>query len=158
MMRQRLFLMAGITALLVLAANQAHAGTVVVSARPAHRVVISRPAGIGVWIGHPPVRRFPYHRKAVVTGPWRRRFVRIGPAVAHPPVVREVVVAPRPVATVPPAPVVVHHVKITLWITNSNGSRTAVKLTRSGPWYVGPRGEYYETLPTNEQLRVIYGV
>jgi hypothetical protein len=156
MTRQRLLLMAGITALLVLAANQAHAGTVVVSTRPAHRVVISRPAAIGVWIGHPPVRHIPHHRKAVVTGPWRRRFVRIGPPVVHPPVVREVA-APRPVLTVPPAPVIVHDVKITLWITNSNGSRTAVKLTKSGPWYVGPRGEYYQTLPTNEQLRVIYG-
>jgi hypothetical protein len=92
-----------------------------------------------------------------VTGPWRRRFVRIGPAVVHPPVVRKVAVAPRPVVTVAPAPAIVHDVKITLWITNSNGSRAAVKLIRSGSWYVGPRGEYYETLPTNEQLRVIYG-
>jgi hypothetical protein len=77
--------------------------------------------------------------------------------VVHPPVVRKVAVAPRPVVTVAPAPAIVHDVKITLWITNSNGSRAAVKLIRSGSWYVGPRGEYYETLPTNEQLRVIYG-
>ena len=63
----------------------------------------------------------------------------------------------------PTPPVVVHHpapvpeTVVTIWITNSNGSRTSVRLTREGSWYVGPRGEYYDTLPTNEQLRVIYG-
>jgi hypothetical protein len=46
---------------------------------------------------------------------------------------------------------------ITVWITNSNGSRTSVKLTKQGAWYVGPRGEYYTSIPTNEQLRSIYG-
>ena len=46
--------------------------------------------------------------------------------------------------------------KVTLWITNSNGSQTEVKLRRSGPGYLGPRGEYYPTRPTNEQLRVVY--
>jgi hypothetical protein len=42
-------------------------------------------------------------------------------------------------------------------VTNSNGSRTSVVLTRNGSWYVGPRGEYYSEIPTNEQLRVVYG-
>jgi hypothetical protein len=73
------------------------------------------------------------------------------------PVVRNVVVEPQPVVMVQSPPVAVEGVRITVWVTNTNGSRTAVKLTRSGPWYVGPRGEYYKTIPTNEQLRVIYG-
>ncbi len=67
-----------------------------------------------------------------------------------PPVVREVVV-PRP-----PAPMA-RVASVTVWITNSNGSRTSVTLTREGPWYVGPRGEYYAGMPTNEQLRRAYG-
>jgi hypothetical protein len=46
---------------------------------------------------------------------------------------------------------------VTVWITNSNGSTTSVRLTRQGPWYIGPRGEYYAQMPTNEQLRVVYG-
>jgi hypothetical protein len=46
---------------------------------------------------------------------------------------------------------------IIVWVTNTNGSKTSVKLTRDGSWFVGPRGEYYTEMPTNEQLRVVYG-
>ena len=42
-------------------------------------------------------------------------------------------------------------------VVNSNGSMTPVKLQRKGTGYVGPRGEYYETLPTSEQLEPAYG-
>lgn len=46
----------------------------------------------------------------------------------------------------------------TLWITNSNGSKTPVKLTRTASGgYIGPRGEIYDTLPTEEQLKEVYG-
>lgn len=56
-----------------------------------------------------------------------------------------------------PPPSRVEVASITVWITNSNGSRTSVKLTREGPYYIGPRGELYTSLPTNEQLRIVYG-
>lgn len=46
---------------------------------------------------------------------------------------------------------------VTVHVTNSNGSIIAVKLQKSGPGYTGPRGEYYPTLPTQEQLRPVYG-
>lgn len=46
---------------------------------------------------------------------------------------------------------------VTVWITNSNGSKVPVRLRRSGPAYIGPRGEIYSTLPTEEQLRPVYG-
>jgi hypothetical protein len=46
---------------------------------------------------------------------------------------------------------------VTVNVTNSNGSIIPVKLQRSGPGYVGPRGEYYPTLPTEDQLRPVYG-
>jgi len=42
-------------------------------------------------------------------------------------------------------------------ITNSNGSISQVRLKRSGVGYVGTRGEYYTHLPTEDELRPIYG-
>lgn len=128
-------------------------------------VVSHSRAGIGVAIGTrighpaPPLRHYPPgHRHVVVTRPWQRRVIRIGPpVVVHPPVVHVEVMRPpvvrEVVVTAPP----VEPTTITVWITNSNGSRTSVQLTRQGPWYVGPRGEYYTEMPTNEQLRVVYG-
>ena len=46
---------------------------------------------------------------------------------------------------------------ITVNVTNSNGSIIPVKLKKQGVGYLGPRGEYYDKLPTEEQLRPIYG-
>lgn len=42
-------------------------------------------------------------------------------------------------------------------ITNSNGSVSQVRLKKQGIGYVGPRGEYYNSLPTEEELKPIYG-
>jgi hypothetical protein len=42
-------------------------------------------------------------------------------------------------------------------MTNSNGSISQVRLKRHGVGYVGTRGEYYRQLPTEDQLRPIYG-
>lgn len=130
------------------------------SARPrtTAKVVISPRAGVGVWIGrdvhgHGPHR--PHYGPIVHPRPWHRRVVplwrpRPKVVVVQPPVVERVVVPPAPV--VQPIPVM-----ITVWITNSNGSRIAIELTREGSYYQGPRGEYYTRMPTNEQLRVVYG-
>lgn len=46
---------------------------------------------------------------------------------------------------------------VTVNVVNSNGSITPVKLRKQGVGYLGPKGEYYETLPTSEQLRPVYG-
>ncbi len=46
---------------------------------------------------------------------------------------------------------------VTVWITNSNGSTTPVKLRKSGPGYIGPRGEHYAQMPTAEDLAKVYG-
>ena len=46
---------------------------------------------------------------------------------------------------------------VVVWITNSNGSKVPVRLAKSGPNYVGPRGEIYAKLPSQEQLRPVYG-
>ena len=42
-------------------------------------------------------------------------------------------------------------------ITNSNGSISQVRLRKYGVGYVGTRGEYYDHLPTQDELRPIYG-
>ncbi len=42
-------------------------------------------------------------------------------------------------------------------VTNSNGSIIQVKLRRSGTGWVGTRGEFYPTLPSEDQLRPVYG-
>lgn len=128
-----------------------------------------RHIGMGVGIGGPIVAPGCYpppHRPVIIGSPWRHhRYVRMAPPVVvyppvvrvvHPPVIREVVFAPAPPVVVT-TPVVVQGSEVTVWITNSNGSKTSVRLTRDGSWYVGPRGEYYTEMPTNEQLRVVYG-
>lgn len=46
---------------------------------------------------------------------------------------------------------------VTVNITNSNGSVSQVRLRKHGVGYVGTRGEYYSTLPTDDQLRPVYG-
>jgi hypothetical protein len=45
----------------------------------------------------------------------------------------------------------------TVNVTNSNGSISTVVLRKQGVGYVGPRGEYYNSLPTPEELKPIYG-
>lgn len=46
---------------------------------------------------------------------------------------------------------------VTVNIRNSNGSISQVRLRKQGVGYVGTRGEYYDHLPTEDELRPIYG-
>lgn len=46
---------------------------------------------------------------------------------------------------------------VTVNVPNSNGSYTAVVLKRSGNGYVGPQGEYYDQIPSTQQLQAMYG-
>lgn len=46
---------------------------------------------------------------------------------------------------------------VTVWVNNSNGSKTPVMLKKMGPNFVGPKGEFYPTMPTEDQLKPIYG-
>jgi hypothetical protein len=138
---------------ILLFGRELHAGTIAVDLHTGPH------AGIGVWIGTPapaPEWRPPMYGRVVVPGPRHHRPGWVLPPHREVVVVRPPVVVERPVIVRPPAPVV-ETCTITLWITNSNGSRTSVQLTRQGPWYIGPRGEYYADMPTNEQLRVVYG-
>ncbi len=46
---------------------------------------------------------------------------------------------------------------VTVNITNSNGSVSQVRLRKHGIGYVGTRGEFYDHLPSEDELRPIYG-
>lgn len=47
---------------------------------------------------------------------------------------------------------------MTMWVNNTNGTRTEIKLTRSPDGsYAGPGGKVYPSLPTQEQLQNDYG-
>lgn len=46
---------------------------------------------------------------------------------------------------------------VTVNMTNSNGSISQVHLKKYGVGYLGTRGEYYPKLPTEDQLRPVYG-
>jgi hypothetical protein len=114
--------------------------------------IFARPSphfGIGFSIGDHHPYYPPMHGRFYRGHPWEHRFVRIGPppvVIVQPPV--------EPVVITPPP---VEQGTVTVWITNSNGSTTPVTLTRQGYNYIGPRGEYYSTMPSNEQLRMVYG-
>lgn len=45
----------------------------------------------------------------------------------------------------------------TVWITNSNGSKTSVVIRKEGDAWYGPKGERYDEKPTEDQLREVYG-
>jgi hypothetical protein len=46
---------------------------------------------------------------------------------------------------------------VTVNVTNSNGSFTPVKLAKQGDNYVGPKGEVYDHLPSEAELKSVYG-
>ncbi|UCD48618.1 MAG: hypothetical protein JSW27_13920 [Phycisphaerales bacterium] len=155
MTRQRWTAMIVVTVALTALLSELSGTTALAHPRRHTRVVAASRARVGHWVG-------PHHRKVVVGRPRHRRFVRIGPPCPPPvvvprPIVRRVVINPIPPITVTVPTVRVQPARLTLWVTCSNGARISVELVKDGPWYVGPRGEYYTSIPTNEQLRVVYG-
>ncbi len=46
---------------------------------------------------------------------------------------------------------------VSVWVTNSNGSKTEVRLRKTATGYMGPKGEVYSSLPTEDELRPVYG-
>ncbi|MDE2027958.1 MAG: hypothetical protein KGK03_07360 [Candidatus Omnitrophica bacterium] len=72
------------------------------------------------------------------------------------PVVEEP--APAPVAVQPAVPTTTYAGDtVTVNIPNSTGGYTAVVLKRTGNGYIGPQGEYYDQIPSTEQLQAMYG-
>ena len=83
-----------------------------------------------------------------------------------PPIERQVIICPprqvivsQPVVIASPPTVVVEEKTVIVWIANDNGSKTEVRLVQTANGgYLGPKGEYYSSMPTDEQLRVLYGI
>jgi hypothetical protein len=48
--------------------------------------------------------------------------------------------------------------QVVVEIHNSNGSTTPVRLKKKDGVYIGPKGERYDHLPTEEQLKPLYGL
>ena len=119
---------------------------VAVRSRGGRRVATARHHGRRPFAGTRQRRRHiiaPLHTANIVVRlPWRRQVFLDS--------CRTVVVSPYPGA--------IAQNTLTVWITNSNGSQTPVTLKQQGPYYIGPSGEYYLTMPTQEQLRVLYGL
>jgi hypothetical protein len=120
--------------------------------------------------GPGPSSRYDSHRSdhfnfSLIIAPPRIRPVFISPPHRYYYAQESVVVVSSPPTVVVPTRTVVVENPTTeetiVWITNDNGSRTPVKLVRlTNPpgYYMGPRGEYYVVLPTDEQLRPLYGL
>ena len=76
----------------------------------------------------------------------------------EPPPQQVVVVQPAPTVVAAQAPATTYSGDTaTVNVPNSNGGYTAVVLKRSGNGYVGPQGEYYDQVPSTEQLQAMYG-
>lgn len=110
----------------------------------------------------PRVYNHPIHKKHAFIHPHHRTFVKRRPhphkvVVVRRPWRRQIAVNLVPTVTVSAPVIAVEQTKVRVWITNSNGSQTSVSLQKSGPGFVGPRGEYYTNMPTEKQLRIVYG-
>lgn len=102
------------------------------------------------------------HKKHTFIHPHHRTFLKRRPnphkvVVVKRPWRRQIAVNLVPTITVRTPEIVIEHNTVTVWITNSNGSQTSVSLRKSGPGFIGPRGEYYPNMPTETQLRIVYG-
>ena len=53
--------------------------------------------------------------------------------------------------------VAVESAEVVVYITAANGASIPVKLTATEDGYIGPKGELYIEIPTEQQLRMIYG-
>ncbi len=165
MLRKKILFSIVIGTILLISAHDATALSVVVSKHSSRSVVIARPIRPRFH------RRYRNRESNIITRPHRRivvrrplleRFIRIGPppaevVVVERPRVKHIAVNLCPTITISRPAVVPEPTTVTVWITNSNGSQTSVTLTRSGPGYKGPRGEWYPEMPTEEQLSMVYG-
>jgi hypothetical protein len=87
-----------------------------------------------IFISHP-------HRKVVITNPLIEGFIRISPphpnvVVVEEPCVKHIVVNLNLTKTISKPPCVTEQTRVTVWITNSNGSQSSVTLTKSGPGFL----------------------
>lgn len=140
---------------LLACSGKALGGTFVLRLSTGRRHYISQPKVPGF-------RRTPFRKKHTIIRPHQRTFLKRQPrphkvVVVSRPRTHRIAVNLVPTVIVSKPPITVEPKTITVWITNSNGSQTSVRLRKSGPGFIGPRGEWYHNMPTNEQLRMVYG-
>ena len=142
MARQRLLQIC--VAVLLLAATSAQASSLSISigGRGFQISASNRPL---IHHSQPPVYIYPR-----VLRPQPSIMVPRRPVQLHRPAYRPPVYHPTPAPCAQPG-------IVTIWITNSNGSKQPVVLTKTPHGYRGPRGEYYTTFPSNRQLQQAYG-
>ena len=128
----------------------------VVAIGPRHHSHPSVVKGPPPWSNARSLRDHRYGSRSRVVRPigTRHRYSHIGRSGLFITLPR-ITILPKPV----PVPIVhVPPISITVWINNGNGSRSPVVLRQEGPWYIGPRGERYFGVPSEEQLRPLYGL
>lgn len=92
---------------------------------------------------------------AAIISSQRQVYVQPAPVVyveRQPQVVYVQQVQPMEAPQPPPRPL-----EVVINIQNSNGSMTPIMLRQLGDQWVGPRGEYYDAIPSVGQLRSVYG-
>ena len=96
-----------------------------------------------------------HHRSGVIIIP-----PRIRPVIVFPP--RRLIISPTIVlggSSTVTRTEVIREETVIVWVTNDNGSKTEVRLTKTNDGgYIGPKGEYYSSMPTREQLETMYAV
>lgn len=103
----------------------------------------------------------PFYKKNIFHHAHQRTFLKRRPphynVAVRLPCTNHIAINLVPKVVVTRPEILVESTTITVWITNSNGSQTSVNLRRSGPGFLGPRNEWYPSMPTEEQLRIVYG-
>jgi hypothetical protein len=109
----------------------------------------------------PRVYHRPFYKKHAFKHFHHRTFLKRRPhhhnVVIRRPSTRRIAINLVPTVTVTRPKIVIEPATVTVWITNSNGSQTSVSLRRSRHGFVGPRNEWYPNMPTENQLRIVYG-
>ena len=155
MFSKKIILISIVGTVLLVCSGKVWGGTFHLQLSTSRRHCIARPI-------MPGFHHHPFHKKHVFIHSHHRTFLKRRP---HPhkvvfvrrPWRRQIAVNLVPTVTVRTPEIIVEHTTVKVWITNSNGSQTSVSLRRSGPGFIGPRGEYYPDMPTEKQLRIIYG-
>lgn len=154
MFSKKIILISIVGTFLLACFGQASGGTCILRSSTSIGYHIARPIT-------PIVYHRPFYKKHAFHHIHQRTFLKRRPrhhyVVVRRPCTRHIAVNLVPKVVVTRPEIVVEPTTVTVWITNSNGSQTSVNLRRSGPGFVGPRNECYPNMPTNEQLRIVYG-
>ena len=155
MFSKKIILISIVGTVLLVCSGRVWGGTFHLQMSTSRRHCITRPI-------MPAFHHHSIHKKHTFIRPRHRTFLKRRPhphkvVVVRRPLRRQIAVNLVPTITVRTPEIAVEHKTVAVWITNSNGSQTSVSLRKSGPGFVGPRDEYYPNMPTEKQLRIIYG-